>query len=93
MRDHCFKGAPVMKKFKDKHMEDYIDMFRDFEIKKRDIGPSKTGKVTMRIPSALTELFSDMTDETLKEAIPSTNFANQLTLAGKYHVLYFNYTF
>jgi hypothetical protein len=31
-------------------MDDFIDMFRDFEIKKREIAPGKTAKITLRIP-------------------------------------------
>lgn len=75
-------GAPVMKKFQDKHMEDYIEIFRDFEIKKREISPSRDTKVTIRLPTALTELFEEYTGETLKEAIPQTNYAGQITLLG-----------
>lgn len=72
-----------MKKFQDKHMEDYLEIFRDFEIKKREISPSKNTKVTIRLPSALMELFEEYTDETLKEAILQTNFAEQISILGK----------
>lgn len=63
-------------------MEDYIDIFRDFEIKKRSIAPDSTGKVTFRMPISLMRLFEEETEETLKEAIPQTSFADQITLTG-----------
>ncbi|XP_045204106.2 heat shock 70 kDa protein 12A-like [Mercenaria mercenaria] len=75
-------GGPVVKKFQDKHMEDYLEIFRDFEIKKRDIGPTRNGKITIRMPISLMELFEQYTDETLKEAIPQTSFADQLSITG-----------
>ncbi|XP_060594731.1 heat shock 70 kDa protein 12A-like [Ruditapes philippinarum] len=75
-------GGPVVKKFQEKHMEDYLEIFRDFEIKKRDIGPSRSGKITIRMPISLMELFEQYTDETLKEAIPQTIFANQISITG-----------
>jgi hypothetical protein len=71
-----------VKKFQEKHMEDYLEIFRDFEIKKRDIGPSRSGKITIRMPISLMELFEQFTDETLKEAIPQTIFANQISITG-----------
>ena len=75
-------GAPVIKKFQDKHMEDYLDIFRDFEVKKRDIGPSKDGKITFRLPVSLTDLFYETTGEKLKDVIPQTTFRDKLTHTG-----------
>ena len=75
-------GAPVIKKFQDKHMEDYLDIFRDFEVKKRDIGPYKDGKITFRLPVSLTELFYETTGEKLKDVIPQTTFRDKLTHTG-----------
>ncbi|XP_052795059.1 heat shock 70 kDa protein 12A-like [Mya arenaria] len=75
-------GAPVLKTFMTQHMDDYIDIFRDFEIKKRDVAPSRDNKVTFRIPIALLDVFYDMTDETLKQVIPQTRYAGMITLTG-----------
>lgn len=75
-------SAPVIKRFQDKHMEDYLDIFRDFEVKKRDITPSKEGKITFRLPVSLTELFSDTTGEHIKDVIPQTSFREKLTHSG-----------
>ncbi|WAQ97917.1 HS12A-like protein [Mya arenaria] len=75
-------SAPVLKTFMTQHMDDYIDIFRDFEIKKRDVAPSRDNKVTFRIPIALLDVFYDMTDETLKQVIPQTRYAGMITLTG-----------
>ena len=75
-------GAPVIKRFQDKHMEDYLDIFRDFEVKKRDIGPNKDGRITFRLPVNLTDLFYESTGEKLKDVIPQTSFREKLTHNG-----------
>ena len=75
-------GAPTMKKFQDKHMEDYLDIFRDFEVKKRDIGPSKAEKITFRLPVSLTDLFYESTGEKLKDVIPQTSYGDKLSHSG-----------
>lgn len=71
-----------MKKFQTKHMEDYLEIFRDFEIKKRDIAPTRTGKITFRMPTSLIKLFEEFTDENLKETIPQTSYADLISFTG-----------
>jgi len=72
-----------MKQFITKHMEDNIEILRDFEIKKRDIAPNREEKVTLRIPIALTDLFAKMTGETVKEILPQSPYAGKMTVTGK----------
>lgn len=71
-----------MKKFITEYMEDYIDICRDFEIKKRDINPSRKEKVTLRLPIALTDLFAKVTGESVKETLPQTAYAGKMTVTG-----------
>lgn len=73
-----------MKKFIKEHMEDYIEIFRDFEIKKRDIIPTREDKVTLRLPIALTEMFARETGESVKETLPQTSYARKVTVSGEY---------
>ncbi|XP_052674110.1 heat shock 70 kDa protein 12A-like [Crassostrea angulata] len=49
-------GKKVWDEFKTKHMEDYLDIMRSFETKKRTIVPGKSGKTRMPIPQALVKL-------------------------------------
>ncbi|KAL3879877.1 hypothetical protein ACJMK2_032154 [Sinanodonta woodiana] len=62
--------------------EDYLDIFRDFEIKKRDIAPDNDNKVTIRIPSSLKEIFEDESGEDLRKAIMKTKYSNEVSLTG-----------
>ncbi|KAL4230425.1 Heat shock 70 kDa protein 12A [Mactra antiquata] len=68
----------VMDKFKEEHMEDYIDLFRDFEIKKRAIGPDGDSKVTFKMPVALLTMVQQIRNKTLDEAIKNTKYASDV---------------
>lgn len=45
-------GKDVFERYKKENTGDYLEMMREFEIKKRTITPDKSGKVTMRMPSS-----------------------------------------
>ena len=49
-------GRHVMEELKTKELEDYLDLFREFETKKRSIRPKQTSKVVITLPVALTDL-------------------------------------
>lgn len=46
----------VWENFKREHMEDYLEITRAFETKKRTIKPDKSGSTRMPIPQALVKL-------------------------------------
>lgn len=75
-------GKEVVSKFKDQHMEDFIEMFRDFELKKRESSSSKNAKVTLRLPLTFSELVSEMTGRSMKETVMRTKYREQLTILG-----------
>jgi hypothetical protein len=49
-------GRNVMEELKTTGLEDYLDLFREFETKKRSIRPKQTSKVVITLPVALTDL-------------------------------------
>ena len=49
-------GRNVMEELKTTELEDYLDLFREFETKKRSIRPKQTNKVVITLPVALTDL-------------------------------------
>ncbi|KAL3879590.1 hypothetical protein ACJMK2_031879 [Sinanodonta woodiana] len=75
-------GNPVFRRFQVENKEDYLDMFRDFETKKREIAPDKDTKVTIRLPSSLKEIFETEYGEDLRTAIMQTKYANEVSLNG-----------
>ena len=49
-------GRNVMEELKTKELEDYLDLFREFETKKRSIRPKQENKVVITLPVALIDL-------------------------------------
>ena len=50
-------GNDVIEAFTTDHKYDYLELLRDFEIKKRTIQPNLTDKVTFKIPMNLLDTF------------------------------------
>ncbi|KAL3879863.1 hypothetical protein ACJMK2_032141 [Sinanodonta woodiana] len=75
-------GNPVFRRFQVENKEDYLDMFREFEIKKRDIAPDNDNTVKIRLPSSLKDIFVDEFGEDLRTAIMQTKYANEVSLTG-----------
>lgn len=63
-------GDTVMKTFRESYPESFLDIFRDFEIAKRNLTPSIANPIRMTIPVAdLDELCQNMKNKTLKELL------------------------
>ncbi|KAH3735129.1 hypothetical protein DPMN_041591 [Dreissena polymorpha] len=75
-------GKDILDKFKTAHMEDYIELLRDFEVKKRETDLKSEGKVTMRIPVAISDLLKAKGQE-LKHIIQNYPHANKISLVGE----------
>ncbi|XP_060083361.1 heat shock 70 kDa protein 12A-like [Ylistrum balloti] len=75
-------GARVMENFKKHHTGDEIELFREFETKKRTITNDCSNKVTLRMPYQLGELFEEEFGVTLKDTIRQTNFKGKMTWTG-----------
>lgn len=71
-----------MEKFPQENMEDYIEMYRDFEVKKRSIDSSKEGKVTFKLPVAFTELVEDVTGSSFTSFVKKSRYSDKITHKG-----------
>ncbi|XP_033742410.1 heat shock 70 kDa protein 12A-like isoform X1 [Pecten maximus] len=75
-------GNDVMQQFCKGSTSDFVDMFREFETKKRTVDQTTKNKVTMKIPIALKELFEEETQEDLNETLEQTNYKGKLVWSG-----------
>ncbi|KAK3580557.1 hypothetical protein CHS0354_009514 [Potamilus streckersoni] len=91
-------GKHVFYKFVNNHMDDYLEIVRDFELKKRKIEPAKDSSVlgtdqtkeqtesteifVIRFPLALKEVFVKETGENLETTITQTVHSGQIELVG-----------
>lgn len=62
-------GEKVYDAFKKEATEDVIDLYREFETKKRSIRVDKTTKETIKIPVRLSDMYTLMTKKVLKNAV------------------------
>ena len=75
-------GNDVLVTLKEEHMDDYLSLFRDFETKKRTIKPDMDGKIAIKIPYQLFEIFQNQTEQTFAEALPDTTYSSSVFIRG-----------
>ncbi|XP_062605182.1 heat shock 70 kDa protein 12B-like, partial [Saccostrea cucullata] len=74
-------GAPVIAEFARSHPGDYVDIYREFENKKRDINDKRV-RVIFKIPISLREMFEEETGYHVKEKIKDTEFSEKITFVS-----------
>jgi hypothetical protein len=62
-------GKQVMETFTNEHMDDYLDLQREFDVKKRGITPSQTGKIKVKVPVALSDIFKNVHGKTVMDKV------------------------
>ena len=73
----------VMSRFKEEHKDDFIDLMREFEVKKRTVEPDMESKVTIKIPISMHELYRDTYDAEIRDSLRNNpNLNTKLTFAG-----------
>jgi len=76
-------GPNVMERFRKDCQDDYVDLLREFEVKKRMVSPSLDARTTYRIPISLFDIFRDMEDKEFKEAVRERGeLAEQVSFIG-----------
>ncbi|KAH3818539.1 heat shock 70 kDa protein 12A-like [Dreissena polymorpha] len=70
-------GCALIQRLKEEYMDDYMDLKRTFEVKKRDLKTSSS--IVLRIPSIINELVSEMTGCSLQDQIQKSVFKNKIS--------------
>ncbi|CAG2224154.1 unnamed protein product [Mytilus edulis] len=73
-------GKEVMKQFKNKHGDDFLQLLRDFEVKKKMFRVEDEESLTIRMPLSLIELFLDIEHLDVPTAITRSRFNEHLRL-------------
>ncbi|XP_060077648.1 heat shock 70 kDa protein 12A-like [Ylistrum balloti] len=69
-------GPENIQKLKENHMEDYVQLFREFEVKKRNITETKPEKVSMTVPFTLVEILqADKSRKSFDNAVKKSRFS------------------
>ncbi|XP_078325292.1 heat shock 70 kDa protein 12A-like [Crassostrea virginica] len=87
--DNCFEdtlkdviSSEVMDEFRLKHTGEYIEFFRDFEMKKRTTSTTQQTRVTMRMPGTLPEFYEKMKSKPFKQAIQESKHSKSMKWEG-----------
>ena len=76
-------GQEVFQEFITRHRDDYIDLLREFEVKKRTITPEMDQKVTFKLPISLHEVFRELRGQDFRQSQMATKqLQGKLTFAG-----------
>ncbi|XP_060585439.1 heat shock 70 kDa protein 12B-like [Ruditapes philippinarum] len=73
-------GSGVMLKFKERYTEDYLELLREFEGKKRSILSSSDEKVRLKIPYTFIQLIEELKRKSLQKVIDDSIYSKQLKL-------------
>lgn len=74
-------GGPMMSQFCRDFTVDFVDMFREFETKKRQ-EHNVAKQVTLKIPVCLKDMFEDETEEDIKDVVNQSSYSGSLIWIG-----------
>ena len=69
-------------KFMKQETDDWIDIWRAFEVKKKTIEPKTTTKINMKLPLSLIEFYKSETQQDLRDRIAETIYCTQISMSG-----------
>jgi len=75
-------GNDVLMELKHRCMSDYLDLFRDFETKKRTIKKESDAKVSMRLPVMLLQIYEEQIGQSFSNSLSSSNYADTIRIRG-----------
>ena len=75
-------GKERYRKFMKQETDDWIDLWRAFEVKKKTIEPKTTTKTNMKLPLSLIEFYKSETQQDLRDKIAETRYSTQISLSG-----------
>ncbi|XP_060578823.1 heat shock 70 kDa protein 12B-like [Ruditapes philippinarum] len=75
-------GPEVYKTFKRDETDDWLDIWCDFEVKKRSVGPENNARVNMRFPLSFSKTFEEITKGNLMDAIKASKYAKDIEFCG-----------
>ena len=71
-------GQQIYSKFVKKDTEDWLDLCRMFEVKKKTIDTRSNPKINMKLPMPLIELYKNETRRELKDRIAECKYSSQI---------------
>ncbi|KAL3878597.1 hypothetical protein ACJMK2_030933 [Sinanodonta woodiana] len=77
-----FVGQDVWTEFMHKQMYDYLDMFREFETRKKTISTETSKRVIVRMPISLTDILKKKSNTTMQKALEKAGYKDKVESKG-----------
>lgn len=74
-------GSNYYLKFCDENAADFVDMFREFELKKRGFS-GKEKQITIKLPVSLKETFEKETEESIQDVLSQSSYSGKMKWMG-----------
>ena len=75
-------GNDVMDDFAENKTSDFIDLFREFEVKKRNFKNEMEEKITFKVPIALADAFKEARGKEIKDHVQKSKYKDKITWVG-----------
>ncbi|KAH3730703.1 hypothetical protein DPMN_056695 [Dreissena polymorpha] len=73
-------GNDAIQRFKDENVEEYLDLLRDFEAKKRGTDAASKTNIAIKIPPTLFGIVQGMTQMSLQDKLQASSYEKTVTL-------------
>lgn len=77
-----FTGNGVLQIMKEDHMDDFLELFRNFELKKREVDPAKSETMILRIPVSLGGIVKRLKGKSISEKIDASSLRGSVSVIG-----------
>ena len=81
-------GKEVYPKFMKQETEDWIDLWRMFEFKKKTVDPASKDRINMKLPPTLMELYKEERKQDIRDRIAESKYSDKIHFAGGDKVRY-----
>ena len=81
-------GQEVFAKFVKQETEDWLDLWRMFEVKKKTVDPAKKDNITLKLPVTLMDMFKNETRQDIRDRMAESKYSNMIHFAGGDKVRY-----
>ena len=81
-------GKEVYPKYVKQETEDWLDLWRMFEFKKKTVDPAKKDKINIKLPQTLVEMIKAETKQDIRDRVAESKYSNMIHFAGGDKVRY-----
>lgn len=75
-------GEEVMRRFREENTEEYHEVMKDFEVKKRGMDPKRENRMSLKIPTVFRETVKNMHNKSIEDLVQSSTYVDKVEFTG-----------